>query len=137
MRIYLAKIDIAKIIKEDTGLIGEKVFEKWFKLNFNGEKIFKQLADRDYEHIDFADEKGYTYQVKATKGCSYTFNCQLEDVRDCLKADLYVFIQIKDNIAYIENLYDAEYVLSNMKASYKYNNCFIYSKDLLQYKLGL
>ena len=135
MRKYIAKQNIDEFKKLSTGEIGEKIFEKWFKNNFQNEIIFKQKADRDYQGIDFTDEKGYKYQIKATKGCSYTFNCDLEAIKSHLTADIYIFIQIKEKVAYIEPFQDKNYILDNIKQSYKYKNCFIYSKDLQQYEL--
>jgi len=121
-----------------TGLIGEKIFELWFTLNFQGEKIFKQLADRDYQQIDFADEKGFTYQVKATKHRTYTFNCCLDDLRDHLNSDYYVFIQIKDHYAYIESIYLKTDILDKASVSFKSPaSCFIWANDLLQQKLEI
>ena len=114
MRKYITKQNIKQYENLTTGEIGEKVFYDWFKNNFYSEQIFKQLADRDYQQIDFADEKGYTYQVKTTKGRSYTFNCDLEDVKDHLNADVYVFIQIKENIAYMEPFYNKDYIFKNI-----------------------
>jgi hypothetical protein len=139
MRTYLSRIKIpAEIEKESTGFIGEKIFELWFTLNFQGEKIFKQLADREYQQIDFADEKGYKFQIKATKHRSYTFNCCLDDIRDHLNSDYYVFIQIKDKHAYIEAIYTKSDVLDKVSVSFKdQNTCFIWANDLLQQKLEI
>lgn len=139
MRTYMSKLHIPKEMQNDsTGLIGEKIFELWFTLNFQGEKIFKQLADREYQQVDFADEKGYTYQVKATKYRSYTFNCCLDDIREHLNSDYYVFIQLKDNHAYIETIYNKSEVLDKARVSFKdTNTCFVWSKDLLQQKLEI
>ena len=133
MRKYLAKIKIPdNLKKESTGAIGEKIFEQWFKTNFNGEQIFKQKKDRDYEKIDFADEKGYKYQVKATAKNSYTFNCLKENILDHLICDYYILIQLENNYAYIEKLRTKKYILDNIIKSYKYNNCFIKPEDLMQ-----
>jgi hypothetical protein len=139
MRTYLSRIKIPpEIAKESTGFIGEKIFELWFTLNYQGEKIFKQLADREYQQIDFADEKGYKYQVKATKYRSYTFNCCLEDLSDHLNSDYYVFIQIKDKHAYIESIYNKSEVLNKVSVSFKdQNTCFMWANDLLQQKLEI
>lgn len=137
MRRYKAKIDISKIDHLFTGQIGEIVFEEWFENNFQGEQIFKQSADRDYEKIDFADEKGYTYQVKATKGNTYTFNCCLDDIREHLKAEVYVFIRIENSVAYIEDFYSKDYIEKNIKKSYQYENSFVWAKDLQQHQLEI
>lgn len=68
MRTYLAKIKIPNNLKKQSvGYIGEKVFEHWFKVNYNDEQLFKQKADRDYNKIDYADEKGFKYQVLIKK----------------------------------------------------------------------
>ena len=61
MKKYIAKQNIEEFKELSTGEIGEKIFKKWFKNNFQNEIIFKQKADRDYEGIDFTDEKGYKY----------------------------------------------------------------------------
>ena len=67
-RKYKAKILLGdKSLNQKTGQLGEAVFKYWFGNNFNDEVLHKQKADRDYQGIDFADEKGYSYQVKATK----------------------------------------------------------------------
>lgn len=138
MRRYKAKIALTnEDMSLSTGALGEKIFSDWFTNNFQGEKIFKQKADRDYQKIDFADEKGYTYQVKATKKSTYTFNCHLETVREHLKSDVYVFIQIKDRIAYIEDLYSKDYVLKTIKESFQFNNTFVWAKDLQQEQLSI
>lgn len=137
MRTYLARIIIPAELKNlSTGQLGEKLFEYWFSLNYQGEKLFKQALDRDYEKIDFADSKGYTYQIKATKQKTYTFNCNLDNLKEHLKSEVYVFIQIKDNVAYIEYMYDKNYIFTNIKQSFKEKNqTFIYAKDLLQQQL--
>lgn len=137
MRTYLAKIKIPKeIINESTGSIGEKIFELWFKYNFADEPLFKQSADRDFQKIDFADHKGYTYQVKATKAKTYTFNCDLEHANEYLNSELYVFIQIDGNYAYIEPICKKEEVLIKLKKSFKEDKkCFLYISDLFQQKL--
>jgi hypothetical protein len=56
-----------------------------------------------------------------------------------LNADYYILIQlnIKEKIAYIEDIYNKDYIKLNIKASFKYNNCFIWKKDLKQNKLEL
>jgi hypothetical protein len=137
MRTYLAKIKIPKeIINESTGSIGEKIFELWFKYNFADEPLFKQSADRDFQKIDFADHKGYTYQVKATKAKTYTFNCDLEHANEYLNSELYVFIQIDDSYAYIEPICKKEEVLIKLKKSFiEDKKCFLYIADLFQQKL--
>lgn len=135
MRRYVAKIDLTDFNNRSTGELGELAFKSWFLKNFQGETIHDQSLDRDYMGIDFACNKGYTYQVKATSHRSYTFNCQLDNLSDHLRADFYVFIQIKNGFAYIEGVYDQEYVKSNIKESYKYKNTFVYAKDLQQQKL--
>jgi hypothetical protein len=139
MRNYLAKIKIpVDLLDKSTGKIGEEIFNLWFNRNFEDEKVFNQLADRDYQQIDFACEKGITYQVKTTKAKTYTFNSQINSILDYLNADRYVFIQIKDKYAYIENIYKKEYILNNAKKSFKESNqFFVYCKNLLQYKLEI
>ena len=136
MRNYIARIIIKKDdLQLETGILGEKIFKHWFENNYQEEKIFKQKQDRDYEGIDFADEKGYTYQIKTTTKRSYTFNCDFKDVSEHLIADLYIFIQIKDNVAYIESINTKENIVSRMQESYKYGNSFVYAEDLLQQKI--
>jgi hypothetical protein len=138
MRKYIAKIKIpSDLINLSVGKIGEEIFERWFNSNFQDESIFKQKADRDYEKIDFACCKGFTYQVKTAKHNTYTFNCDLEDIREHLKANTYVFIQLINDYAYIEDFYNSEYVLNNIKKSYKYENSFVWTKNLLQHDLDL
>jgi len=140
MRNYKSKIIIPKnLLNQSTGKIGEDIFKIWYKRNYEDEKLHKQLQDREYEQIDFADCKGYTYQVKATTEKTFTFNCLIDNLNKHLNADYYVFIQInkKNNIAYIEDIYNKDYVKLNIKASFKYNNCFIWKKDLKQNKLKL
>ena len=137
MRRYKARIQItSEIINLSTGYIGEQIFARWFRGTYQNEHLFAQTADRDFMGIDFADEKGYTYQVKATKGKSYTFNKPLEDIREHLTADYYVFIQIKDKYAYIERIEPSENILNDFKESINFKNtCFIWAKDLQQQKL--
>jgi len=139
MRNYLAKIKIpVDLLDKSTGKIGEEIFNLWFNRNFEDEKLFQQLADRDYQQVDFACEKGMTYQVKATRAKSYTFNSSINSLLEHLNADKYVFIQVKDKYAYIEGIYDKGYVLNNAKKSFKEDKqTFIYSKNLLQYKLEI
>lgn len=137
MRTYLAKIRIPEELKlESTGLIGEKIFELWFSYNFHGEQLFKQKADRDYQKIDFADEKGFTYQIKATKAKTFTFNCRLEEIREHLVAELYVCIQIENKYAYIEPFKSKQEIISKLKKSFvAEKSCFLYASDLLQQEL--
>lgn len=137
MRTYLAKIRIPEEIKdESTGSIGEKIFELWFSYNYADEPLFKQSADRDFQKIDFADHKGYTYQVKATRAKTYTFNCDLEAANEHLNSELYVFIQLDDMYAYIEPICKKEQVLTKLKRSFmEVNQCFLYISDLFQQKL--
>lgn len=139
MRTYLAKIKIPdKLIKESVGYTGEKVFEHWFKNNFNDEQLFKQKADRDYNKIDYADEKGYKYQVKATSKNSYTFNCSSEDILKHLTCDYYVLVQLKDGYAYIEKLRTKQYILDNIIQSFKYNkSSYVKPENLLQEVLSI
>lgn len=139
MRTYLAKIKIPnEFMDQSTGFIGEKIFELWFKSNFQDEPLFHQSADRDFQKIDFADHKGLTYQVKATKAKSYTFNCDLEHANEHLNANLYVFVQLVDKYAYIEPICKKDDVLIKLKKSFKEeNSCFLYISDLLQQKLIL
>lgn len=137
MREYLAKIRIPEEIKnESTGFIGEKIFELWFTYNFQDEPLFKQKADMDFKKIDFADFKGYTYQVKTTAAKTFTFNCDLEVVDEHLTSNKYVFIQLRDSYAYIEPIYEKEEIKTKLKRSFKEEHqCFIYCKDLLQREL--
>jgi hypothetical protein len=137
MRTYIAKIRIPEEIKnESTGAIGEKIFELWFKYNFADEPLFKQSADRDFQKIDFADAKGYTYQIKATKAKTYTFNCDLEHAIEYLNSELYVFIQLNNKYAYIEPICKKNDVLIRLKKSFmEEKKCFLYISDLLQEKL--
>ncbi|WP_353078890.1 hypothetical protein [Flavobacterium sp.] len=137
MREYLAKIRIPEEIKkESTGFIGEKIFELWFTYNFQDEPLFKQKADMDLKKIDFADSKGCTYQVKTTAAKTYTFNCDLEDIHEHLNSSKYVFIQLRDDYAYIEPIYGKEDIKTKLKRSFKEKKqCFIYCKDLLQKEL--
>jgi len=139
MRTYLAKIRIPNdIANNSTGDIGEKIFHLWFSLTYQNENLFKQKADRDFAKIDFADEKGFTYQVKCTKHKTYTFNCALDKLYDHLKAELYVFIQIIDGYAYIEHLHDKAYCLNYAKSSFtNQDQTFIYAIDLQQQVLKL
>lgn len=139
MRSYLAKIELTDLHKNmSSGAIAENVFQQWFKSNFQGEKLHKQLADRDYQGIDFADEKGITYQIKGSKGKTFTFNCCLDDLREHLRADKYVCVQITDKAAYIEFIYSAENILERAKSSFQYEkSCFVWAKDLNQYALEL
>lgn len=139
MRTYIAKIEIPEVCLNanlNTGVIGEKLFEIWFKRTYFAEQLHKQKADRDYQGIDYADEKGYTYQVKATKARTFTFNCYLDELNEHLKADYYVFIQIHKKVAYIESIYVKEQILNLAKQSWKEKkSCFVYAKDLMQQKL--
>jgi hypothetical protein len=137
MRRYIAKIKLDKDIKFlPTGQLGEKIFELWFNANYQDEQLFKQAIDRDYQKIDFADEKGFTYQVKTTRAKTYTFNCDLDNLKEHLRAEIYVFIQIDGDYAYIEPMYEKDYIFTNIKKSFKEDNqCFIYSIDLQQQKL--
>lgn len=137
MREYLAKVRIPEEIKnESTGFIGEKIFELWFTYNFQDEPLFKQKADMDFKKIDFADSRGYTYQVKTTAAKTFTFNCDLEAIDEHLTSSKYVFIQLKDSYAYIEPIYEKEDIKTKLKRSFKEEHqCFVYCKDLLQREL--
>lgn len=137
MRPYLGKLMLPdEWMKYSTGKLGELVFKTYFEGRFEGEQLFKQSLDRDYDGIDFADEKGYRYQVKATKAQTYTFNSPLEALSGHLTCDYYVMIQIRDKIAYVESMYTREDILMKAKSSWKdEKTCFIYCKDLLQQKL--
>jgi len=139
MRTYLAKVAISEEMKEmSTGKIGEEVFSIWFSRNFEGESLFKQSADRDYQGIDFVDEKGVKYQVKATKGNTYTFNCDLSDLQEHLRADLYVLVQVVGDYAYIEPIRNASQVLESGRASFNYKrSSFIWKRKLNQHILEL
>jgi hypothetical protein len=86
--------------------------------------------------IDFADSKGYTYQVKTTAAKTFTFNCDLEAIDEHLTSNKYVFIQLKDSYAYIEPIYEKEDIKTKLKRSFKEERqCFVYCKDLLQREL--
>lgn len=139
MRTYIAKIKLKpEEINASSGYIAEIAFERWFKNNYQGEAIYKQCADMDHKGIDFACEKGITYQVKGSVGKTFTFNCNLDDLREHLKASLYVCIQVKEKVAYIESIYSADDILALAKESYKFKgSCFIWAKDLKQYKLEI
>lgn len=139
MNNYLGKIDLSDLKKDySTGMLGEIAFARWFTKTYEGDKIHKQNAERDFQGIDFADEKGFTYQIKATASKTYTFNCVLDDLNWHLRANWYVCIQIHETIAYIEAIYDRKEILNEARQSYKYDGtCFIWAKDLLQYKLEL
>lgn len=139
MRNYLGKVDISFLDeKESIGKKGEIAFKKWFESIYQNELLFKQKADTDFMGLDFADEKGNTYQVKTTSKKTYTFNCNLEDLPKHLKAKLYVCIQIINNDAYIEAIYNSYEILNSAKESYNYKGtCFIWAKDLQQYELEL
>ncbi|QDP58858.1 MAG: hypothetical protein Unbinned5607contig1000_6 [Prokaryotic dsDNA virus sp.] len=141
MRRYISRIKLDDglnnlILNSKTiGHIGEQVFKKWFKSNFHDEQLFKQKADRDYQKIDFSDEKGYTYQVKTTTKKSYTFNCEKEKIKTHLKADFYVFIQLIDEYAYIEPIKTAKDVEEKIRRSFYNGTSYIKSKDLQQYEI--
>jgi len=137
MRTYLAKIRIPEEIKlESTGFIGEKIFELWFLATYQGEQLFKQKADRDYQKIDFSDEKGFTYQIKTTKAKTFTFNCCLERITEHLTAEVYVCIQLENKYAYIEYFKSKQEIINKLKKSFvTEKSCFLYSSDLLQKEL--
>ena len=139
MRTYLAKIKIPdNLKKQSVGYIGEKVFEHWFKVNYNDEQLFKQKADRDYNKIDYADEKGFKYQVKTTSKKSYTFNCSTDKIKNHLTCDYYIFVQLKNNYAYIENFRTKQYILDNIIQSFKYkNSSYVKPENLLQEVLSI
>lgn len=139
MRTYLAKIKISdNLKKQSVGYIGEKVFEHWFKVNYNDEQLFKQKADRDYNKIDYADEKGFKYQVKTTSKKSYTFNCSTNKINNHLNSDYYIFVQLKNNYAYIENFRTKQYILDNIIQSFKYkNSSYVKPENLLQEVLSI
>ena len=135
-RNYIAKVCI-KNLKGSTGAIGETVFYNWFTLNFGGEVLHKQDAENDFKGIDFVCNKGHKYQVKATKKSTYTFNSKIETLPNYLTSDYYVLIQITDNFAYIEALYNQEYILDNAKASYNSNTSFVWKKKLNEQNIDL
>ena len=139
MRTYLAKIKIPdNLKKQSVGYIGEKVFEHWFKVNYNDEQLFKQKADRDYNKIDYADEKGFKYQVKTTSKISYTFNCSTDKINNYLNRDYYIFVQLKNEYAYIENFRTKQYILDNIIQSFKYkNSSYVKPENLLQEVLSI
>lgn len=143
-RTYIAKITLKEESEYvNTGLLGEQIFKYWFGNNFNDEILHKQKADRDYDGIDFVDEKGYKYQVKTTRAKSYTFSGCKEDLDNKLNADFYVFVQIKKDAplkaeeAYIEGFYSKEYVKKNIVNSFSTDTCFVYAKNLLQQEISL
>ena len=138
MRKYLGKVQLQeKHSTMSSGAIAEEIFELWFKNVFQGELIFKQKADQDFKGIDFADEKGVTYQIKGSIGKTFTFNCVLDNLDNHLKADNYVFIQVHKDCAYIESIYNKEEIKSLANSSYNYKNtCFVWAKDLQQYELN-
>ncbi len=135
MRRYLTKIATERFGTVSVGELGERVFAHWFSVNHEGDTLHSQSLDRDYQGIDFADNKGYTYQVKATSYKSFTFNSKLDNLTDHLRADFYVFVQNKGDYAYIEGIYNRDYVKTNAKASYSSDTSFVYAKDLQAQKL--
>lgn len=137
MRTYLAKIRIPEELKlESTGFIGEKIFELWFSATYQGKKLFKQKADRDYQKIDFADEKGFTYQIKIPRTKTFTFNSCLELITAHLTAEIYVYIQLENKYTYIEYFISRQEILNKLKKSFIVEkSCFLYSTDLLQKEL--
>ena len=138
MRKYIAKIRIPENLDhQSVGYIGERIFKLWFNRVYNDEQLFKQKADREYEQIDFSDEKGYTYQVKTTSKKSYTFNCSLDKIDNHLNAYYYVFIQLKDNYAYIEPLLTREVILDNIKKSFINDTCYVKARDLQQQEIEI
>ena len=139
MRKYIAKIKIEdEDLNAKTGFIGEKYFEIWFRSNFQGEQIFRQRADRDFAQIDFADEKGYTYQIKATRHRSFTFNCPRSKLGAHLKAEVFVFIQIKGEFLYIEPFYKAEYIKGfSLISKTDGNKSYVPAVDLQQQYIDL
>lgn len=54
MRRYIARIEIGSELNNlSTGAIGEAIFQAWFNNTFQGELLFKQKADRDYQKVDY------------------------------------------------------------------------------------
>ncbi len=138
MRRYLAKIRIPENLDhQSVGYIGEQIFKLWFKRTFEDEQLFKQKADREYQQIDFSDEKGYTYQIKTTSKKSYTFNCSLDKIDDHLNSYFYVFIQLKNNHAYIEPIKNREDILDNKNKSFINDSCYIKARDLQQQEIDI
>ena len=138
MRRYLAKIRIPENLDhQSVGYIGEQIFKLWFKRTFEDEQLFKQKADREYQQIDFSDEKGYTYQIKTTSKKSYTFNCSLDKIDDHLNSYFYVFIQLKNNHAYIEPIKNREDILDNINKSFINDSCYIKARDLQQQEIDI
>ena len=139
MRNYLARIELTEKDKTlSTGLLGETLFERWHCNNYQGEVLHRQLADNDYKGVDFIDNKGIKYQVKGSRGATFTFNCSLELLKTHLRADVYICIQIKEKVAYIEFMCDANNILDRAKESFQFeNSCFVWAKDLQQYKINL
>ena len=139
MRNYIARIELIPSMQgKSSGAIAEWAFSEWFYLTYQGEALHKQKADNDYNGIDFIDEKGIKYQVKGTQGRTFTFNCSLELLERHLTCDQYVCIQVHKKYAYIESIYTKKNILNLAKPSFNYKkSCFIWAKDLKQYKLEL
>jgi|TARA_R100000084_G_C4634723_1_gene140350 hypothetical protein len=138
MRRYIAKLIIPlELQSEKVGYIGERLFKMWWRNNYNDEPLFKQKADREYQQIDFSDSKGYTYQIKTTSKKSYTFNCNVDKIKDHLNADFYVFIQLKEHYAYFETIYEKDYILNNIKKSWINDSCYIKARDLQQQEIDI
>tara|TARA_Y100000768_G_scaffold375014_1_gene345381 strand:- start:205 stop:627 length:423 start_codon:yes stop_codon:yes gene_type:complete len=138
MRRYIAKIRIPdNLDHQSVGYVGEQIFKLWFKRIYNDEQLFKQKADREYQQIDFSDEKGFTYQVKTTSKKSYTFNCNLNNLKKHLNADFYVFIQLQNNYAYIEPIKNKVDILNNIKKSFINDTCYVKARDLQQREIDI
>tara|TARA_R110000744_G_scaffold143565_2_gene255510 strand:- start:2691 stop:3113 length:423 start_codon:yes stop_codon:yes gene_type:complete len=140
MRPYIGRYKVTDVIKEkfSIGYIGESIFNKWFTSTYQDEFLIKQKADRDYDKIDFVCSKGYKYQVKCTEKKSYTFNCHKDNIEKSLTSDVYVFIQIVEGYAYIEQLRNREYVKQNvMQSIFKNSMCYVNAERLLQHTLKI
>tara|TARA_R110002020_G_scaffold470122_1_gene695651 strand:- start:460 stop:891 length:432 start_codon:yes stop_codon:yes gene_type:complete len=139
MRNYIAKLKISLDHKNlKVGTLGEIYFAKWFNANYQGESIFKQMADRDFQGIDFACQKGFTYQIKATDKKSFTFNSTIADAPNKLSATHYVFIQRHDDYLFIQGIYKKDQILTSLVPS-KMNKkqSFCHAIDLLQYFVNI
>ena len=69
---------------------------------------------------------------------SYTFNCHKDNIEKSLTSDVYVFIQIVEGYAYIEQLRNREYVKQNvMQSIFKNSMCYVNAERLLQHTLKI
>jgi hypothetical protein len=80
--------------------------------------------------------KAILIKSKQLKHKTYTFNCDLEAAGQYLNSELYVFIQLDKEYAYIEPICKKEEVLIKLKKSFiEDKKCFLYISDLFQQKL--